>query len=136
MKPPKPGTHRGIVFDAVDSKPKSTKELAQLTRLSVANTGYVLSQLKKMGLIRSKKSLGAGLLWHKKTDKPEPALETLPAVQTLIPDIVQPMLASDAITTLMRTEQQNILHRQTLQQILAVYEQLGNILEMAGLIED
>lgn len=56
--------------------------------------------------------------------------------QAYIPDPNAVMQTSAAISTLMQSEQRSIMNQQTLQQILVIYEQLGNILEAAGLIED
>lgn len=56
--------------------------------------------------------------------------------QAFIPDPNAVMQTSAAISHLMQSEQRSIMNQQTLQQILVIYEQLGNILEMAGLIED
>lgn len=60
---------------------------------------------------------------------PQPQADLMPHA----PDLMQ---TSAAISTLMQTENKNIVYRQALTQIIGVYEQLGNILEMIGNMED
>jgi hypothetical protein len=56
-----------------------------------------------------------------------------PPQHTLMPGTA-PMDTSDAIAALMQTEHQNMINQQGLTQILAVYNQLGDILERMGLL--
>jgi len=55
------------------------------------------------------------------------------APQPLPPEVAQPGSLTGA---LMQLENQNIVYKQTLIQLIPVYEQFGNILEAAGLLED
>jgi hypothetical protein len=59
-----------------------------------------------------------------------------PAEHTVIPDFNSPMQSSAALSHFMQLEQQNILYRQVIQQLLVLYEQQSAIFQAAGLLED
>lgn len=142
MKMPKEGSQRDRVLKVLTLTPISTIEVAELTGLTLAQAGFCLTQMKAKGLVKSQKKKGYGSSWitavtpSKNLPAPiEPDLIKSEQV-TLLPSNTAAMQTSDAISTLMQTGHQNIAYRQTLQQILVIYEQLGNVLAMAGLLED
>jgi hypothetical protein len=68
--------------------------------------------------------------------KAPPTEETEQIQQALFPASTAPLQTSAAISHLMQTEQQNIMYRSAIQQLIVMYEQMGNILEMLGVLED
>lgn len=59
-----------------------------------------------------------------------------PPTVDITPDMLTPMQTSDAIGQLMQIENTNIQFRHAFHQILANYEQLGNILSSLGMLEE
>jgi hypothetical protein len=138
------------------SRREYSDKLEKFFKSNVGNTLTIAEMAKSMKLKspgslsnRCKKMAGKGELTVVNTGTPiqyriEPSTtegtqtELIPSTPppAITPEMMTPMATSDAIGQLMQIESQNIVYRQALHQMAAIYEQLGNVLEMAGLLEE
>jgi len=153
MKPYIKITITNRIHDTLTDEPQTLKDIVRTLKIPPPSASTALNTLKKKGLAARAMTASDKPGWIKgcpASDAPvpkpfedpirgfntlrTPSLDSQP-LQTYIPQDNPPMQTSTAIQALIQTEQQNAQLRLTLQQILGVYEQLGNLLEAAGLLE-